>query len=233
MALISKLLGGDLKLEAAATSDLAYIVSGARGEHVRKIQLALIALDAAPIEADEVYGPKTASAVLAYKRKRRIINQSYQSEADNIIGKMTITSLDREMFDEEQRRSNDPDRYYICGNGDPANAAFAKRYRQQFAETGLGRRQVVRPLVGSRPDIKATRSRLGSIGSSPFSRFQLLSGDQRALATRVFGNSLDPTLVLLTDFIGAENRAFTVAFGPVPSSMPAPSPLLKEFSSTN
>jgi hypothetical protein len=32
-----------------------------------------------------------------YKTKRRIINYGYQQQADNIVGKMTIARLDREM----------------------------------------------------------------------------------------------------------------------------------------
>jgi hypothetical protein len=52
-------------------------------------------LDGAAIAEDGQYGTQTANAVLAYKRKRNIINYSYQTQADNIVGKMTITSLDK------------------------------------------------------------------------------------------------------------------------------------------
>jgi hypothetical protein len=102
MALQSQLFRGDSKLEGAAVSDAAHIVQGARGEHVQKIQLALISLDGAVIDADGVYGPATAAAVLAYKRKRGIINRSRQTQADNIVGEMTIAALDREMVDKEK-----------------------------------------------------------------------------------------------------------------------------------
>jgi peptidoglycan hydrolase-like protein with peptidoglycan-binding domain len=98
MALRSELFRGDAKLEAAAVSDPAHIVEGATGEHVRKIQLALIQLDGAAVDLDGKFGPATARAVLAYKQKRNIINRSYQSQADNIVGKMTITSLDNEIL---------------------------------------------------------------------------------------------------------------------------------------
>ena len=58
------------------------------------------------IDADEVstktYGPSTAAGVLAYKKKRNIINFSYQTQADNIVGKMTIATLDREMLKVEK-----------------------------------------------------------------------------------------------------------------------------------
>ena len=101
MSLQSQLFRGDPKLEAAAVSDPAHIVPGATGEHVRKIQLALIQLDGAPIDPDGKYGPATAAAVLAYKRKRNIINRSYQTQADNIVGKMTMASFDSEMLKQE------------------------------------------------------------------------------------------------------------------------------------
>ncbi len=102
MGLQSKLFAGDLKLEAAATSDPAHIVQGAAGEHVEKIQQALIELDGANIDPGEKkisrYGPSTAKAVLDYKRKRNIVNRNYQTTADDIVGRMTMASLDKEML---------------------------------------------------------------------------------------------------------------------------------------
>lgn len=102
MSLQSQLFRGDSKLEAAAVSDPAHILPGATGPHVGKIQQALIQLDGAAIAQDEIYGPATAAAVLAYKKKRNIINRSYQTQADNIVGVMTIAALDKEMFQKEQ-----------------------------------------------------------------------------------------------------------------------------------
>jgi peptidoglycan hydrolase-like protein with peptidoglycan-binding domain len=92
MALLSTLFRGDALLEAALVSDPAHITPGARGPHVTKIQQALNTLDDADIIEDAVYGRATADAVLAYKRKRNIINRRYQTQADNIVGKMTIPS---------------------------------------------------------------------------------------------------------------------------------------------
>ncbi|MEP6833241.1 MAG: hypothetical protein ABJB74_07595 [Gemmatimonas sp.] len=101
MALQSQLFSGDATLEAAAVSDPAHIKPGASGPHVGKIQTALILLDDAAISDDELqrtfYGSTTAAAVLEYKRKRNIVNRSYQTQADNIVGKMTMASLDSEM----------------------------------------------------------------------------------------------------------------------------------------
>lgn len=101
MGLQSKLFRGDSKLEAAAASHAAHIVPGAVGEHVSKIQQALTELDGAIIAQNELttrsYGASTGNAVLSYKKNRDIINRSYQTQADDIVGIMTIASLDREM----------------------------------------------------------------------------------------------------------------------------------------
>jgi hypothetical protein len=105
VSLHSKLFQGDAKLEAAAVSNPAHIVPGSVGDHVGKSQQALIELDGASIAADELadksYGPSTADAVLAYKKKRNIINRSYQTQADNIVGIMTMVVLDKEMLADE------------------------------------------------------------------------------------------------------------------------------------
>ena len=103
MGLQSRLFRGDPKLEAAAVSSSAHITPGAIGDHVVKIQFALTKLDGASLDQDGVYGPETAGAVLAYKQKRKIINRSYESQADNIVGIMTMASLDKEMLAQEQR----------------------------------------------------------------------------------------------------------------------------------
>ncbi len=101
MPLQSQLFRGDPKLEAAAVSDPAHILTGAKGPHVSKIQQALIQLDGAAIQADGSYGPATARAVSAFKTKRRILN--FQSQIDDIVGKKTMAALDSEMLAKEKR----------------------------------------------------------------------------------------------------------------------------------
>lgn len=102
MPLQCKLFAGDRALQACLTQDSAHITINARGDHVSKIQTALFILDNVSVAADELrtqtYGRSTAAAVLAYKVRRDIINYSYQKRADNIVGKMTITRMDREMM---------------------------------------------------------------------------------------------------------------------------------------
>jgi hypothetical protein len=112
MPLTSKLFKGDPALEACLVSDPAHVVPGASGPHVGKIQSALITLGEAVIDAADIsamhYGTSTAKAVLAYKTKRGIINKSYQTQADNIVGKMTIAALDREVASHEQPSPGQP-----------------------------------------------------------------------------------------------------------------------------
>jgi peptidoglycan hydrolase-like protein with peptidoglycan-binding domain len=103
MALISSLFRGDPKLEACLVNDAAHLLPGSAGPHVGKVQRALIQLDGAALSVDDHYGPATANAVLKYKEKRRIINRSYQSKPDNIVGKMTIAAMDGELAAKENR----------------------------------------------------------------------------------------------------------------------------------
>jgi peptidoglycan hydrolase-like protein with peptidoglycan-binding domain len=105
MALSSRLFGGVRALEACLINDAAHVTLGTSGTHVMLIQRALVLLGDHSIPTAEyvagVYGPRTAAAVLNYKRGRRIINFSYQDQADNIVGKMTIAALDRDVAAKE------------------------------------------------------------------------------------------------------------------------------------
>ena len=107
MPLKSELFRNDPRLEACAVNNQAHITLGAIGEHVSKIQTALLRINQAFIEHAELsaqhYGASTAAAVLKYKRERSIINRSYQTQADNIVGIMTITYLDNELVEWERR----------------------------------------------------------------------------------------------------------------------------------
>ncbi len=107
MALQSNLFKGDPIFEACLVKDSAHITPGASGAHVAKIQYALMLLDRHLISKPEMmtgtYGRSTMAGVLAFKRKRKIINPNYQTTADNIVGKMTIAALDAEVFRLENR----------------------------------------------------------------------------------------------------------------------------------
>ena len=54
------------------------------------------------------YGKTTERAVLEYKTVRTIVNYSYQSKADAIVGKLTIAALDRQVLEYEQTVDREP-----------------------------------------------------------------------------------------------------------------------------
>jgi len=98
----STLFADNEQLKACAVSDPAHLTRGVRGEHVSRVQSALFAIDKLAIDGAELreshYGASTAAAVLSYKRARKIINPSYQKTEDDIVGKMTIASLDKDLL---------------------------------------------------------------------------------------------------------------------------------------
>ena len=102
MPLVSLLLKDEPRLQACLVADTAHVVPGATGRHVGLIQKVLLVLEKAQISAAELrsgtYGPTTTAAVLAYKRKRNIVNRARQTTADNIVGKMTIAKMDEEIL---------------------------------------------------------------------------------------------------------------------------------------
>ena len=114
MPLASKLFRNDPALQQCLVQDAAHVTPGASGDHVGLIQTALFLIDKLPILQAELtgqrFGNATAAAVLAYKRKRSIINLTYQTQPDNIVGKMTIASLDAEMLRKEAAAVAPPDR---------------------------------------------------------------------------------------------------------------------------
>ncbi len=107
MPLRSRLFSGDKKLEACLVSDAAHVTPNARGPHVAKIHTALFIVNEASVASRELesqtYGSSTAAAVLTFKRERGIINRAYQTQADNIVGKMTMAALDAEVVLHELR----------------------------------------------------------------------------------------------------------------------------------
>ena len=104
-SLQSGLFAGDAALQQAADTDSGHVLPGAIGDHVAKLQTALLFLTTSRITNAEFlegrYGTTTTEAVLAYKEAREIINFSYQKKADNIVGKMTMTRLDKDLTESQ------------------------------------------------------------------------------------------------------------------------------------
>jgi peptidoglycan hydrolase-like protein with peptidoglycan-binding domain len=156
MGLQSELFRGDPKLEAAAVSDQAHITLGATGSHVKKIQQALNKLNGANIKEDGIYGSKTAAAVLAYKQGRNIINRLYQTRADNIVGKMTIAALDRELL-------GSPDPKVIIGRRGPIPILSFGLFAPPVAPTAAN----VSAVIRGNPYVRANASDAGLPPSLP------------------------------------------------------------------
>jgi hypothetical protein len=101
MTLTSNHFRDDRRLQACLINDQSHVKKGDIGPFVRLLQDAVYRIDGLQVSSAEFdqmrYGDTTAAAVLAYKRKRHIINRSYQTTEDDIVGKMTIASLDGEM----------------------------------------------------------------------------------------------------------------------------------------
>ena len=140
MSLQSRLFRDSSRLQQCLVSDPAHVLSGDRGDHVALIQTALQTLDQADISGAELgqqlYGPSTAAAVLRYKQRRNIINFSYQTRADDIVGKMTIQSLDTELAGRERQHfrlllsfgvADSAPRMAILAQNHPLPAAWAKQ----------------------------------------------------------------------------------------------------------
>lgn len=112
MPLRSRLFAGDRRLEACLVDDTAHLTQGTRGDFVSKVHTALFLVDGLNVDTVELrsklYGRSTAAAVLAYKRKRHIVNPAYQRTEDDIVGKMTIASLDEEVVLREARPADIP-----------------------------------------------------------------------------------------------------------------------------
>jgi hypothetical protein len=111
MGLRSTLFRGDTALDACLIRDSAHLTVGTTGEHVSKVQQAVLTVGQSGIRDGELaalrYGESTAAAVLKYKQSHKppIINRTYQTVADNIVGKMTIAALDDDLA---ARPPNDP-----------------------------------------------------------------------------------------------------------------------------
>ena len=134
MPLRSTTLKGSAALQACLVNDRAHVTPGAFGAHVGLIQKCLLVLEPSVISADEIrtrtYGRTTTAAVLAYKRARNIINRSYQNQADNIVGKMTIARLDEDIAKVEQSKTL----FARCRQG----GGGGPRVVRSFAETPVG-----------------------------------------------------------------------------------------------
>lgn len=93
-------INDDPLLRACLERDSAHIGPGDSGDHVRKIQTALTRIESASLGLENgMFGMLTTTAVRKYKdAPRRRLHQSWQTKADEFVGRRTIKSLDDELF---------------------------------------------------------------------------------------------------------------------------------------
>lgn len=107
MSLASEMFRDDRRLQECLLHDRAHLTEGTVGPFVNKVQDALFVIDGLRCVPEERrmqrYGPTTAAAVHSFKKRRRIINRSYQTQADDIVGKMTIDALDKALVEKERQ----------------------------------------------------------------------------------------------------------------------------------
>jgi peptidoglycan hydrolase-like protein with peptidoglycan-binding domain len=120
----------DSKLNACLVRDDAHITPGSRGDHVKRIQVALNQLSNVFLIIDGWYGPKTAAAVKAYKSApHRDIRQTWQQTADDIVGIRTLKWLDKEMYDFENFEPGVESRYIsMTAAGAPHDHSRCPKY---------------------------------------------------------------------------------------------------------
>lgn len=97
LPLASKLFRRDPVLE----SILVEVRFGDFGRHVGKIHTALFVLDGVSVDSKELgmeeYGTSTAEAILAYKRKHKILSVVNRTEEGEFFSRFTVAALDAEM----------------------------------------------------------------------------------------------------------------------------------------
>lgn len=151
MPLQSKLLAGNPRLEGCLVRDSDHVTPGSQGRFVRLIQAAVIAIDEVDIVEkeleEETYGASTADAILQFKKKRDIINRTYQTTADSIVGKMTIAALDKELRDLEEKRKKRPPR---AKELDHAPQTLREQIARGFILTEVERARAERLLISQK-----------------------------------------------------------------------------------
>ncbi len=128
---LSKLFEGNTRLEQCAKSHQSHVTIGNQGAHVKLIHTALQtatpclfpnevamavwlltkSLRHRPLlqeYSNSIYGPETAAIVLQYKKIHKIINSTYQTVPDNIVGIMTIKHLDSAVWAAETANLKPP-----------------------------------------------------------------------------------------------------------------------------
>ena len=103
---------------------------------------------------DDLRPGRGADAVLQFKVARDIVNRSYQTKADNIVGKMTIAALDARSVTSRHRPGR-PRRRPAVATPRPTVVVSSPRPRAGSHSSGCGRCRRAAPAPWRRPATSA------------------------------------------------------------------------------
>ena len=84
------------------------MTKGAAGDHVSRIQIALLALDGASIDQAELNARRYPARCYPIKRSVRLSTSATKNRQTALVGKMTIAALDKEMVEFERLMNSAP-----------------------------------------------------------------------------------------------------------------------------
>lgn len=173
--------------------------AGDNGPRVATLQLNLNARQPTMLSllaVDGAFGPKTQARVKEFQSQNQLTS-------DGIAGRLTMARLAA-----PGEHSKDDQ----CGNGDPGNAGSKLNILKMLESVaasrtfGVAPSRTAAPVGGANPTIVLLTALL--------SNFKALSQDQIAFARSVYSESIDLSVVVLSNFKGAQNRPFTFTITP-------------------
>ncbi len=163
---------------------------GSRGKGVSDLQQALNCRGPSalpPLKADGIFGPKTLARVKEFQGERGLT-------PDGVVGAKTWA----EITGEGQAGAGGT---VDCGVGDPGNKGLATALVGDFLQ-----------VKASFVPASAGGAALGFTPKPPSGPLRMLDPSQRAIATGVYGASLDFSRIFISNRSGLGGRPFTFAF---------------------
>jgi hypothetical protein len=173
--------------------------AGDQGPRVATLQLSLNARQPTMLPSlavDAVFGPKTHARVQEFQRQNQLTS-------DGIAGQLTLAKL----AGPGQHSRDDQ-----CGNGDPGNAGSKLQIQKMLETVAAGRTFGVERSRTTAPTTGANAAAV--LLTALLNNFKALGQDQITFAKGVYADSIDYSLVLLSNIKGAQNRSFTFTITP-------------------
>jgi len=182
------------------------LASGSQGELVAELQMLLNQKPSslAALREDGIFGAKTSARVREFQTQNQLL-------ADGIVGPKTWGKLLSGKGPSQPKRAS-----ILCGTGDSRNEARGQLVAKQLSGLVPAQSATTATLVSFAPTERS--SALASLlpVSSPI---RMMDATQRALATSVFGPSLDFSRIFISTATGIGGLPFTIATT-IPPLMP-------------